>query len=229
MVNLLFFIFIIGLELSSELFRLLRWPVSLSCRHGVSFRGFSIKAEMERCFSVETKAFYFSMKADVSEIHLEERRKGFCGFTFLGLQCSTWSVEEALKEPVKKDFVMSYREDVKAWMVRGGGNKAGHYLEVATYAECGCKGVIWLLKGREGWGWFRLVGELQKMLTCPGSKAHTSKGIQKGGASPSRLGGASPSFAEVVHGEAVFLVKHPGLRVSELRAALVGLASGGVV
>jgi hypothetical protein len=83
------------------------------------------------------------VKADVSEIPLEERRKGFCGFIFLGLQCSAWllaTVEEALNEPVKKDFVTSYREDVKAFMVRGGGNKASRYLEVATYAEGGRKG-----------------------------------------------------------------------------------------
>jgi hypothetical protein len=34
---------------------------------------------------VEVKAFYFSVKADVSEIRLEERSKGFSGFIFLGL------------------------------------------------------------------------------------------------------------------------------------------------
>jgi hypothetical protein len=84
------------------------------------------------------KAFSFSVKADVSEIRLEERRKGFCGFIFLGLQCSIWllaTIKEALKEPVKKDFVTSYREDVKALMIRGGGNKAGRYLEVVAYVE----------------------------------------------------------------------------------------------
>jgi hypothetical protein len=99
----------------------------------------------------------------VSEIRLEERRKGFCGFIFLGLQCSAWllaTIEKALKEPVKKDFVTSYREDVKALMVRGGGNKAGCYLEVAAYADGGRKGVIWLPEGREGWGWSQVVGEL---------------------------------------------------------------------
>jgi hypothetical protein len=59
-------------------------------------------------------------------------------FFFLGLQYSGWllsTVEEALKEPVKKDFVTSYREDVKALMIRGGGNKAGRYLEVVAYVE----------------------------------------------------------------------------------------------
>jgi len=61
------------------------------------------------------------------------------------------------------------------------------------------------------------------MLTFLRSKAPslvyeepTSKGIQKAGVSSSRLGGVYPSFVEVVKGEAVFHVKHPRLRVSEL-------------
>jgi hypothetical protein len=88
---------------------------------------------MERCFSVEAKNFS-SAKADVSDLRLEERRKGFCGDLFLGFQCFEWllaMVEEAFKAPVKKDFVSSYCEDAKAMMVRGGGNRAGRYLEVA--------------------------------------------------------------------------------------------------
>jgi hypothetical protein len=40
---------------------------------------------MERRFSVEAKAFYFSVKANVFEIRLEERRKGFSSFIFLDL------------------------------------------------------------------------------------------------------------------------------------------------
>jgi hypothetical protein len=48
------------------------------------------------------------------------------------------------------------------------------------------------------------------------SEASTSKGIKKGGVSSSRLGGVSRSFAEVVWGEAVSHVKHPGLRASKL-------------
>jgi hypothetical protein len=198
-----------------ELFHLLRRAVSRVCHRGVSFLGFSVKAEMERRFSTEAKAFYFSMKADVSEIRLEERRKGFSGVIFLGLQCSAWllaTVEEALKKPVKKDFVKSYREDVKALMVHGGGNKADRYLEVAAFAEGGRKKVIWLPKGREGWGWYRVVGELRKMLTFLASKtcslvfeASTTEGIHKGGVSSSRLGGVSPSLAEVARGKLFFM------------------------
>jgi len=55
------------------------------------------------------------------------------------------------------------------------------------------------------------------------SEAPTSGGIHEG-VSSSRLGGVSPSFVEVVRWEAVFPVKHHGLRVSE--AACVGSASG---
>jgi hypothetical protein len=55
----------------------------------------------------------------VFELRLEERRKGFCGFIFLGLQGSAWlmaTVEEALKAPVK-DFIKYFWEDVKTLMV----------------------------------------------------------------------------------------------------------------
>jgi hypothetical protein len=143
------FVLIFGLELSSELFHLLR-QVFL-------FEASQLKQRwsVDYLCSVEAKAFYSSVKADASEIRLEKRRKGFFGFIFLGLQCFVWllaTVEEALKEPVKKDFVMSYREDVKALMVRRGGNKAGCYLEVAVFTEGGRKGVIWFPEGREGWG-----------------------------------------------------------------------------
>jgi hypothetical protein len=77
---------------------------------------------MERCFSMEAKNFSFSAKADAFELRLEERRKGFCGYLFLGFQCFEWllaMVEETLKAP----------------MVCGGGNKGGRYLEVADYVE----------------------------------------------------------------------------------------------
>jgi hypothetical protein len=65
---------------------------------------------MERCFSVEAKGFSFLAKVDASKLCLKERRKGFYGFIFLGLQCSAWlmvTIEEALKDLVKKDFVSS--------------------------------------------------------------------------------------------------------------------------
>jgi hypothetical protein len=133
------------------------------------------------------------VKAEVTEIHLEERRKGFCGYIFLGLQGSEWllATVEALKEPVKKDFVKSFREDVNVLKVSVGGNKAGRYLEVVYFVEGGRKGVVRLLEGREGWGWSRIVGELRKMISFLGSKARplvfeasTSEGIKKGVSHP---------------------------------------------
>lgn len=48
-------------------------------------------------------------------------------------------------------------------MLRGGGNKAGRYLEMVADVEGGKKWAIWLHEGCEGWGWSRVMGELQKM------------------------------------------------------------------
>jgi len=47
------------------------------------------------------------------------------------------------------------------------------------------------------------------------SEASTLEGIKKGGVSSCHLGGGPP-FAEVVRGKVGSLVKHPGLRASEL-------------
>jgi hypothetical protein len=74
------------------------------------------------------------------------------------------TVVEVLESPGKEDFGTTYHEDEKVLMVRGGGNKAGRYLEVAVYAEGSRKGIIWLPEGRGGWGWLRFVGELRQLL-----------------------------------------------------------------
>jgi hypothetical protein len=58
------------------------------------------------------------------------------------------------------------REDDKAMMVHGGGNKAGRFLEVLVLAKGGRKGVIWFPKGRFGRGWRRFVGELRHLLVA---------------------------------------------------------------
>jgi hypothetical protein len=107
---------------------------------------------MERCFSVEAKRFSFSAKSEAANLRLEERRKGFCRFLFLGFQASAWllaTIEEALNASVR-DLVKYFREDVKVLMVRGGENKSGRYLEVVVFAEGGRKGAIWLPEGRKG-------------------------------------------------------------------------------
>jgi hypothetical protein len=54
---------------------------------------------------------------------MEERRKGFLGVVLLGLQCTAWViavVKEALWSQGVEDFVKSFREDSKAWIVRKG-------------------------------------------------------------------------------------------------------------
>jgi hypothetical protein len=144
-------------------------------------------------------------------------------------------VDEVVKAP-GKDFVKYFWEDVKALMVRGSGNKASRYLEVAAYAKCGRKGAIWLLEGREGRGWSRVVGELGKMLTFLGSKARMLGfwGVYIGGATEGGCfiklsgwgfsilcvsGSGGSSFSRQAYWAAGFKV----------RAAWVGSAFGGVV
>jgi hypothetical protein len=71
---------------------------------------------------------------------------------------------------VKEDVAKSYHEGEKVLMVHGGANKSWRFLEVSIYAEGGHKGVLWLPKGRFGWGWRRFAGELRLMLVPPNGK-----------------------------------------------------------
>jgi hypothetical protein len=73
-------------------------------------------------------------------------------------------MKEALKSPGVEDFVKSLREDLKVLIVRRGGNQAGRFLEVASFAVGGRKGFIWLPGGQEGLGWRQVAGELSKMV-----------------------------------------------------------------
>jgi hypothetical protein len=157
------------------------------------------------------------VKADESELRLEEKRKGFIGNIFLGVHCSVWlkdTVEEAMKDLGKKNFVKSFCEDVKVLMVCGGGNKAGWCLEVGVFAEGGRKGVIWLLEGRQGWGWSRVAVELQQLMEFLQAKDRSlipmvfaPEGKQKGVVLSS-----GHSFAEVLHLAASVDGKVVGLR-----------------
>lgn len=56
----------------------------------------------------------------------------------------------------------------KVLSVHGGSNKAARFFEVAVYVEGGRKWMIWLLEGREGRGWRRVVGELSKLVAFLG-------------------------------------------------------------
>ena len=120
---------------------------------------------MERQFSIEAKAFCFLTKDGSSLFQLEERRKNFVGYIFVSTQCSSWLVDmvEAACQ-VKEDIAKSFCEGDKALMVHGGANKAGRFLKVAVFMEGGHKGGIWLLEGRDGWGWWRFAGELLLLL-----------------------------------------------------------------
>jgi hypothetical protein len=122
---------------------------------------------MEQSFSFEAKTFCLSAKVGCPNLHLEERRKGFVGYIFVTIQCSSWlvdTVEAAIQSRVKKEITKSYREGDKAMMVHRGGNKARRFLEVSILAEGSRKGVIWLPEGRFGRGWRRFAGELRLLL-----------------------------------------------------------------
>jgi hypothetical protein len=67
-------------------------------------------------------------------------------------------------------LVTYFREDEKRVRVCEGSNKVGRFLEVAIAAKGGRKGIIWLPKGRKGWGWRRFVGEMRQMLEYQGGK-----------------------------------------------------------
>jgi hypothetical protein len=95
---------------------------------------------LERRFFLEAKTFLFSVEEVKSVLRMEERRKGFLGVVLLGLHCTAWVVatmKEALRSQGVEDFVKSYREDSKAWIVRKGYNKDGCFLEQAVYAVGG--------------------------------------------------------------------------------------------
>ena len=48
---------------------------------------------MERSFSFDAKTFYLSAKDGCPNLRLEERRKGFVGYIFTSIQCSSWLVD----------------------------------------------------------------------------------------------------------------------------------------
>jgi hypothetical protein len=129
---------------------------------------------MERRFSVEAKAFCFTVMEGSTNLRLEERRKGFVGVIRVGPQSAVWlvaKVEEAVQSPrgqVRLDT--GFREDETRILVREGCNKAGRFLEVAVVVDGGRKGTIWLPEGRKGWGWRRFVSEMRKTMEVQGGQ-----------------------------------------------------------
>jgi hypothetical protein len=145
---------------------------------------------MERHFFTEAKSFCLAVKDGYPDFHLEEKKKGFVGAIFVSHPTSSWlvdSLEAACLSPVKEDFVKTFREDGKALMVHGGGNKARRFLQAGIYVEGGQKGVIWIPEGRNGRGWRRFVEELrlllltkEKGLDSEASKSNPSAGLLSG-------------------------------------------------
>ena len=108
---------------------------------------------MQFRFSVEAKSFSFSAKKGNAALRLEEKRKGFGGFIFLGTKCSGWLadvVEKAIEAQRKDGFARLFQDEVWVLKVRIGSNKAGCFLEAAVFVEGDRRGVISLPEGCEG-------------------------------------------------------------------------------
>jgi hypothetical protein len=75
---------------------------------------------MEHRFSVEAKAFSFSVVSGKPMLRLEERRKGFMGLILLGVKPSVWladTVEKALETKRREDFTSSICDEVRVLKV----------------------------------------------------------------------------------------------------------------
>jgi hypothetical protein len=86
---------------------------------------------MDRSFSFEAKSFCLPTKDGCPDLRMEERRKGFVGYIFANIHCSSWLaeiVEAVIQSRVKEEIAKSYCEGDKVTMVHGGGNKAGRFL-----------------------------------------------------------------------------------------------------
>ncbi len=73
-------------------------------------------------------------------------------------------MKEALRSQGVEDFVQSFREYSKAWIVWKGYNKDGCFLELAVFAVGGRSGFILFPEGRGGRGWNKVADELGKVL-----------------------------------------------------------------
>jgi hypothetical protein len=164
------------------------------------------ETRMERHFTVEAKAFFFPLKA--SQLHLEERQKGYLGLILVGLRSASWlatTVEEASRSPVLEGFIKSSCEGRKSVSVRGGCNKVGRFLEVVAFVDDERKVTIWIPEACSRRGWRKFVVELRSfvaaMESSPGSSSKVSLPEEKNRGSAEAL--QSPrksdrSFAEAL-------------------------------
>jgi hypothetical protein len=169
---------------------------------------------MERWCCVESKTFVFSVREGASVVRVEERRGRFSGRVLLGAQSCGWllSTLESVLRFIGKDFVRSFRDGSKVFIVRRGGNSAGSFIEVAAYALGGLKGIIYIPEGRNGWGWSRFLAELgktrdflsdsaRKVLVRTGPSPVMERVHDNGAGTDAAIGSTSdkaPSFAEVL-------------------------------
>jgi hypothetical protein len=171
--------------------------------------------EMERWCCVESKTFVLSVIEGASVVRVEERRRRCSGLVLLGAQSSGWlfSTLESVLRFTGKDFVRSFREGSKVFIVRRGGNIAGRFIEVAAYALGGLKGIIYIPEGRNGWGWSRFLAELGKIRDFllesagkdlvrtgppPAMERVDGNGAVTDAATGSNASDKAPSYAEVL-------------------------------
>lgn len=163
---------------------------------------------------MESKTFVFSVIEGASVVRVEERRRRFSGLVLLGAQSCGWllSTLESVLRFTGKDFIRSFREGSKVFIVRRGGNTAGSFIEVAAYALGGLKGIIYIPEGRNGWGWSRFLAELGKtrdflsdsagkVLVRTGPSPAMERVHDNGAGTDAATGSTSdkaPSYAEVL-------------------------------
>jgi hypothetical protein len=66
--------------------------------------------------------------------------------------------------PDEQDFVKSFREGSKILIAQRVGNKAGGFLEAASFGMGGRKGSIFIPEGRRGWGGHKFFGEWRNVV-----------------------------------------------------------------
>jgi hypothetical protein len=137
-------------------------------------------------------------------------------------------VKEALQSQGVEDFVKSFWEDLKAWIVQKDCNKDGCFLELVVFAVGGRSGFILFLEGRGGRGWNRVVDELGKVLVFLDSTSGSPPVgalslVKKDGkevlglkASLPSSGGAILSFEEVMRSQGPVMLRIPPVERREL-------------
>jgi hypothetical protein len=81
---------------------------------------------------------------------LVERRRRFTRVALLGNLCAAWlesMVEALVPNPETMDFIKTFWEGSRAFIIQRGSNRLGWYLEVAEYTAGDRRGLIMIPKG----------------------------------------------------------------------------------